>query len=242
MNKKFLIGLAPLLVTAAFVVMPAVSQGAFETCTAPNCPHVYKNGVVGTANVKVRGIAWGNLKLHNEKLNDVECHNIFGGFAVNPAGGGAATGEAQAFYPYECNDKTCTEKLGTIIVQPGKLPWKGEAEQSKPNEFWGKSGFKGPTPKEEPTEPGYVHFFVNCTAITEAFFFGENDAFTQNNGVAVGSAPGEIQLFHEGFGPAGGCTTCVVNLETKLIGPGETEGKLKGQGYGGQELLEVHNP
>jgi hypothetical protein len=43
MKKKFLIGLAPLLVTAAFAVIPAASQG-FESCVAPNCPHDYKNG------------------------------------------------------------------------------------------------------------------------------------------------------------------------------------------------------
>lgn len=237
MNKKFLIGLAPLLVvTAAFVVMPAVSQG-FETCVAPNCPHVYKNGVIGGAKVKVRGIAWGTLKLFNEKLGTVECHNVFGGFAENPTGGGPAVGQAQAFYPYECNDPTCKEKLGTIFVEPGKLPWKGEALQNVPNEFWGKTGFKGPTPNKEPTEPEFVQFHVNCTAITEANFFGENTSLTQNNGVSIGSVPGELQLFHESEKPC-----CVKNLETELIGPGETLGKLKGQGYGSQELLEVHNP
>ena len=238
MNKKFLIGLAPLLVTAAFVVMPAVSQGAFETCTAPNCPHVYKNGVVGTANVKVRGIAWGNLKLHNEKLNDVECHNIFGGFAVNPAGGGAATGEAQAFYPYECVSQLCKVKgEGTVTVTSGKtLPWRTEVFEPKAGEFWEKIGFKGPTPNAKATEPGQTEFHWGCSTVTDADFFGEFDAKILNNGIST-AAPGELQPFRESQNPN------AHNLESELLGPGEFEsGTLKVMGYAGQELIEVKSP
>jgi len=235
MNKKFLTCLAPLLVTAAFVVMPAASQG-FETCTAPNCPHVYKNGTIGAAGKLVRGIAWGTLQLHNEKLGEVECHNVFAGFAENPTSGGAAIGKVQAFFPYECNDPTCAAALGEIKVEAGKMPWIGEAVQAKPGEFWGKTGFKGPTPNVEPPTPEFVQVHINCTTITQSNFFGENDSKTLNNGISIGASPGETQLFTEAENPNSH------NLETPAIGPGETKKTLKGQGYGAEELLEVHNP
>jgi len=239
MTKKFLIGLAPLVVTAAFVMLPAVSQG-FETCTGPNCPHVYKNGTIGAEAKPVREIAWGTLKLHNEKLGDVECHNIFAGFAENPAGGGAAGGKVQAFYPYECVDAVCTSAGGELKVKAGTtLPWVASAQQAKPGEFWQKTGFKGPTPNKKAnplTEPGQIEFNINCTVIGAPDFFGENDTLAQNNGVSIGSVPGELQFFHESE------NVNSHNLESELFGPGETLGKVKVQGYGSQELIEVKNP
>jgi hypothetical protein len=235
MNKKFLICLAPLLVTAAFVVMPAVSQG-FESCVAPNCPHAYKNGSISAEGAKLRGIAWGTLQLHNEKLGEVECHNVFAGYGENPVGGGAAKGKVQAFFPYECKDATCETSLGEIKVEAGKMPWQGEAVQQKPGEFWGKTGFKGPTPNVEPPTPEFVQVHINCTTITQSNFFGENDALTLNNGIAIGSAPAEVQVFQHAENPIAS------DLETPAIGAGETKKKLKGEGYGGEELLEVKNP
>ena len=152
MNKKFLICLAPLLVTAAFAVMPAVSQGEpWGACTAPSCPHAYKNGLIGAEGEHINGIAWGTLQLFNTKLGEVECHNVFAGYGENPTGGGNGVGKVQAFFPYECNDPTCEGMLGEILVTAGKMPWKAEvlSPEKKLTEFWGKTGFKGPTPLEE---------------------------------------------------------------------------------------------
>jgi hypothetical protein len=239
MNKKFLICLAPLLVTAAFVVMPAVSQGEpWAKCVPGACPHVYVNGSVAAQGEPVNGIAWGNLQLHNEKLGEVECKNVFAGFGVNPVGGGNATGKVAAFFPYECTDETCELQLGTILVTAGKMPWKGEAlsPEKKLTEFWGKTGFKGPTPLEEPSEPEFVQTHINCTASVQANFFGENDTKTLNNGITIGSIPGEVQSFQTKENPQ------ALNLETHSIGVGEVKKKLKGEGYGGEELLSVHNP
>jgi hypothetical protein len=240
MTKKFLICLAPLLVTAAFAVMPAVSQAVFPTapCTAPNCPHIYVNGSVGEAGLHINGIAWGTLQLHNEKLGEVECHNVFAGYGENPTTGGRAVGKVQAFFPYECNDPTCEETLGTILVTSGKMPWSAEGVQpeGKPTEFWGKTGFKGPTPNVEPPSGEFVQVHINCTTTVQANFFGENDSKTLNNGITIGATPGESQLFQTKE------NALSTNLETAAIGVGETKKKLKGEGYGGQELLAAKNP
>src|SRR5262249_30430094 len=116
MSKKLSLGLAPLLVIAAFVMTPASALGSAEitwpSCTAPACPHVYKNGVIGQEGKLLRYISWAVSSLHNEKVGTVECHNVFAGNAVNPTGGGRAEGKVQAFFPYECNDPTCAVTMG----------------------------------------------------------------------------------------------------------------------------------
>jgi hypothetical protein len=239
MNKKFLICLAPLLVTAAFAVMPAVSQGEpWGACTAPSCPHAYKNGLIGAEGEHINGIAWGTLQLFNTKLGEVECKNVFAGYGENPAGGGRAVGKVQAFFPYECTDEFCATQLGEILVTAGKMPWRGEAwsPEKKLTEFWGRTGFKGPTPNTEPSEPEFVQTHINCTTVVQANFFGENDTKTLNNGIAIGSAPGEVQSFETKENAQ------ATNLETAAIGVGEVKKKLKGEGYGGEELFSVKNP
>lgn len=240
MNKKFLICLAPLLVTAAFAVMPAVSQAVpWAACTAPACPHGYINGAIAPEGEQINGIAWGNLQLHNEKLGEVECKNVFAGFGENPVGGGRGIGKVEAFFPFECTDETCTVgSLGEILVTAGKLPWKASAwsPEGKLTEFWGRTGFKGATANTEPTEPEFVQTHINCTTTVQANFFGENDTKTLNNGITIGSTPGEVQAFQTKENAQS------VNLETAAIGVGEVKKKLKGEGYGGEELLSVKNP
>jgi len=238
MNKKFLVGLAPLLAIVAFVVMPAASQAA---CTAPACPHIYKNGVIGKEGTKVRQIAWGTLKLNNATLGEVECHNVFAGFATNPVGGGPAAGQVQGFYPYECVDATCTTVLGgkAIHVTPGKLPWSGEVFETPTKGFRQKTGHKGPTKNVKPnetTEPEFIDFTVDCVGVTTPEFFGEQDPLLQNNGTAIGSGPGEEQLEPEATNAES------KDLESELVGTGSTTGKVKVEGYGAEELLEVKNP
>jgi len=231
MKKKFLIGLAPLLVTAALAAMPAASQAA---------PHVYKNGVIGGVEKKVREISWGTLKLKNGVLGEVICHNIFAGFAENPSGGGAAIGKVQAFSPYECESPSCIALGGKgIDVKAGILPWIAEAIEPKPGVFRQKTGRKGPTKNKKPnplTEPGFVDFTVNCEGVTTPEFFGENRSLVENNGLAIGSGPGELLLQTETENPES------PDLESELVGNGETQGKLKVEGYGLEELIEVKDP
>jgi len=215
MKKRFLIGLAPLVVTA-FMVMPTVAQAA---------PHVYKNGSIGAEGTKVRTIAWGTAKLTNITLGPVTCRNIFAGYSENPSGGGAAIGKVQAFVPYECTAPTCTSLGGTKIeITPEKLPWNAAITEPKAGEFDQLTGKKG-----EKGGAGAIEFLVNCEGVTKPHFFGENGTKILNNGLAIGANPGEQEFLKE------------PNLESE-IGAGETEGKVKVQGYGAQELIEIKNP
>src|SRR5262249_54195430 len=95
MKKKLLVGLAPLVVVAALLVMPAASQAA---CTAPNCPHVYKNGVKSAEGKELHTLAWGTLHLKTTvAIGEVECRNVFTGVLENPVGGGQAKGLIEVF-------------------------------------------------------------------------------------------------------------------------------------------------
>jgi hypothetical protein len=244
MKKKFFTGLAPLLVIAACAMAPGSALGSAEivwpACTPPACPHAYVNGVIKKEAAIIRGIAWATLKLHNEKLEDVECHNIFAGFAENPTGGGRAIGKIQAFYPYECTDTHCTTQLGEIKVTNGStLPWKAEVVENASKEFFQKTGFKGPTENKKAnpaTEPGQVEFNVNCTAPTigASDFFGVQYYKILNNGISIGSSPDEEELQAEGATGR--------NLESETFGPLETKSSLRVEGFGAEELIEVKNP
>jgi hypothetical protein len=245
MSKKLSLGLAPLLVIAAFVMTPASALGAAEitwpSCTAPACPHVYKNGVIEPEGEHLNGIAWGNLQLFNAKLGEVECHSIYAGFSVNPTGGGRAEGKVQAFFPYECTDELCTTQLGELKVTNGStLPWKAEFVENAAKEFFQKTGFKGPTEtkKANPaTEPGQVEFNVNCTTILASDFFGVTNYKILNNGISIGSSPAVEQTQTEKANPAN-----MRNLESEVRGPIEIKSSLRVEGYGGQELIGVKNP
>jgi len=207
---------------------------------SPAAVHVYKNGVIGGEAKKVREISWGTLKLKNGVLGEVICHNIFAGFAENPTGGGNAIGKVQAFSPYECESPSCIALGGKgIDVKAGKMPWLAEAIEPKPGVFRQKTGRKGPEKNKKPneiTEPGFVDFTVNCEGVTTPEFFGENRSLVLNNGKAIGSAPGELLLEPEKVNPES------PDLESELVGNGETEGPLKVEGYGAEELIEVKNP
>jgi hypothetical protein len=58
-KKKFLIGVAPLVVAAAFAPVPA-AEGA---------PHVYKNGVIAKEGTPLRTVEWGNFKFKTTEGN-----------------------------------------------------------------------------------------------------------------------------------------------------------------------------
>jgi hypothetical protein len=256
MKKKLFTGLAPLLVIAACAMTAPSALGSAEiswpACVAPNCPHIYKNGIIGAENTAIKGIAWGNLTLTNVKLGVVECKNIFAGFGLNPTGGGRSEGKVQAFYPYECNDPTCAAGKGELFVTANNfagevtLPFKTEGVEQPAGSFYGKAGFKGPSENEKAnktTEPGQTEFNINCTSIGHPDFFGVSYFKALKTGISIGAAPEESETHKESFD-----TLHYRNQETVLGagGVGEVEkGKganLKGEGYAAEELLEVKNP
>jgi hypothetical protein len=213
-------------------MMPAAAQAA---------PHVYKNGTIGAEGKKVREIWWGTLTYANGTYGSIECHNILAGFQENPTGGGAAKGQVQGFYAYECNDALCTTTLGgkAILVTPGKLPWLTAVIEPKAGLFREKIGHKGPELNKKPTEltePEFVDFRINCEGVTSSEVFGELDPLILNNGISIGSGPSELQFVPEGVNPESH------NLETENVGAIMVEGKVKTEGYGAEELIEVKNP
>jgi hypothetical protein len=217
MKKKFLIGLAPMVVVAAFLAVPAASQAA---------PHVYKNGVIQPEGKKLRTLQWGVFHLTNATTGSVECHAAFEGFLENPTGGGQATGQVQAFSPYECANAACIAMGGKFVeLTTEHLSWNVEITEPSPAVFRHKMGVKG-----EKGGKGSVEFFYNCEGAIKEHVFGETAPRVLNNGISIGSIPAEIE-FDAGSG----------ELES-AVGGFKPEGKLKQQGFGAQELIEVKNP
>jgi hypothetical protein len=237
MPKNVFRALAPLLVIAAFAVIPAASQGA---CVAPACPHLYKNGVIFPQVVKARQIWWGTPKLTAEK-GAGECRTAWVVAEENPVGGGAAKGKVLAVSPFECTSAQCTGAGGTAYFQTtAKLPWVTEAIENTPGVFREKVGHKGPVENKKPaeTEPEFMDFTAHCVNVVppEVEFFGEQDLLIRDNGVSVGAAPSQIEFQPEKVNPESH------NIESELVGKSEMESTLKLMGYAGQELIEVHNP
>ena len=219
MKKKLLIGFAPLLVTAAFAVMPVAAQAV---------PHVYKNGTIQKEAKPLPTIAWGTLHLKNTTLGEVTCKNLFAGNVENPTGGGAAVGTLFAFSPYECESASCKALGGTKIeVTSENLPFAQEIIEPSAGVFRLKTGVS-----KVKGAAGNVQFKVNCEKVTKPIFFGEQAPLIQNNGFAIGSGPGEQE-----FLPDAGTGA----LESE-IGEGKTEGKVKVEGFNAEELIEVKNP
>jgi hypothetical protein len=144
----------------------------------------------------------------------------------NPTGGGPAVGKVQAFAPYECVSESCKALGGTAIeVTAEKLPWSVEVTEREEGVFRMRTGNKTKA-------AAAVVVRVNCIGKTNAEFFGEYAPKVLNNGVAFGSAPGEEEFDQPGSG----------ELESAALGGLKTAGRLKTQGYGAQELIEVKNP
>jgi hypothetical protein len=205
---------------------PAPAPGSAEitwpSCTAPACPHIFKNGLISAEGHNLRYIEWGVFHFKNAKLGEAECHLILAGFAVNRTGGGRAEGKVQAFTPYECRDGACEGQLGEIKVNArSTLPWKAEVMENAAKEFFQKTGFKGPTENKKAnpaTEPGQVEFNINCTApsIGASDFFGVTNYKILNDGISIGSAPNGEETLAESANPAN-----MRNLESETFGPGE---------------------
>jgi len=122
MKRKFLIRLAPLLLIAAFAVVPAAAQGA----------KYFKSGTEIGAGEKVPVLSWGTLSLKpNPEVAPVTtCENVVGGFVTN----GAETGEGATanFATYNCVNAACPPgkvKIGEgefekeFSVVGTKFPW-----------------------------------------------------------------------------------------------------------------------
>jgi hypothetical protein len=221
MTRGLSLGLAPLLAIAALAVIPAATQAA---CTAPACPHVYRNGVIFAEGKKLRVIGWGTLTLTNPTLGEVECHNVGAGYVENPIGGGTAGGKSQAEVDYECESKSCKAFGGNVESTPENLPWIEELIEPEPGVFRIKIGKKG-------KEPGSILVRSKCLGLFNEQFFGELAPKILNNGISIGALPGEAE-FDAGAGV----------LESTFFGTGKTTGRPKGEGYGAQELIEVKNP
>jgi hypothetical protein len=197
------------------------SDQAFST----TIPHVYKNGVTGSEGKPLRWIAWGTLKLSNATLGEVECHDVMAGSVENPTGGGSPIGKLQAFAPYECISESCKTLGGTAIaVTPENLTWSAEVTEPAVGVFRMRSGNRSKA-------AGAVFVRVNCVGVKSVQFFGEYAPRVLNNGVSIGTAPDEEEFDQPGS----------AELESEASGGLKFSGKVKIEGYGAQELIEVKN-
>src|SRR5262249_29296418 len=142
-----------------------------------------------------------------------------------PAGGGSAIGKVQGYFPYECVSASCTALGGTAIaVTPENLPWSTEATEVEGGAFRLRTG-------NRIKAAGAVFLRVNCVGVKITQFFAEVAPTVLNNGISIGSAPTE-----EEFDPGSG------ELESEAGGGLKLGGKVKFEGYGEEELIEVKNP
>jgi hypothetical protein len=262
MSDKLLMRLAPLVVVAAFVVMPAAAQAA---------PHFFVNEEGISAGSKVHVLAWGSLTLTPEgiALAPTTCENAAGGFAENPEGPlGAAPGRGatEDFASWNCANGACPP--GEVEYPPGSskkaekefIVFPGGKEYAKQSLPW-------PTVLTEAVkgqirlEATGVIVDLACVAahVSEQGppFGGDTDhdtpAFLAAPTVCV-TEPGKAKqepLAKNGtqiggpltgtlvFDPGAGKLSCVTEVEKKPVGfKGNTEGVLKTFGYEGQDLIK----
>ncbi|HEY5343052.1 MAG TPA: hypothetical protein VIJ66_05275 [Solirubrobacteraceae bacterium] len=116
MSKKLYAAFAPLLVVAAFAIVPTVAQAQ---------PHWYSNGTkIGATKVAVT--THGHLKLEDKELEGgtkfTEGEVKDCGYIWNPVGGGAGLDEITCFETSKNVSNICPEGAVTEVV-PTKLPW-----------------------------------------------------------------------------------------------------------------------
>jgi hypothetical protein len=114
MRKRFLTGLAPLLVITAFAVVPAAAQAA---------PHWYNKGVlVGSTPVTV---ATSGAITFTTPGATIKCKVSDGEEIWNPVGGAAGQDLLTSFTLAKCVNKTSSSACpkGTAEVLPNGLPW-----------------------------------------------------------------------------------------------------------------------
>jgi hypothetical protein len=144
----------------------------------------------------------------------------------NPSGGGSAIGKVQVLEPYECAlSELCKTALGTATrVTAENLPWSTESTEVEGGAFRTRMG-------NRIKAAGAVFLRVNCVGVKNTQFFAEVAPTVLNNGISIGSGPNEEEFDKPGSreleGEAGGL---------------RLEGKLKFEGYGQEELIELKNP
>jgi len=223
MHRKFLMGLAPLLAMAAFV-LPTAAQATV--------PHNFGSGLIlppSAGNFGEEGvepvIGWGTITLKGLTGGaigtEIVCHNVIAGDAWNPVGGGPGEGLVQNWAVFDCESNLCA--VGTAIsVVPENLPWKSVLKElgglAKTN------GFRSSTTG--------VKVDVTCNGLSTAHFEGSN-----NPGAPAGTDKG-TSAAHPGFiefdQPGSGTLK-----EVELKGTSTTEGLVHELGYNEQELAQV---
>src|SRR5262245_11670982 len=123
---------------------------------------------------------------------------------------------------------------GKIRFFAEKMPWRAEAIEPEAGVFRRKTGFKSGTSDQPPSEPEYVDIHFICEGVTAPILFGETNPKILNNGLTIGTVPGELEFTPGAAGES--------ELESELLGFWEPAGNVKVQGYANQALLEVHNP
>jgi hypothetical protein len=224
MNKKFLMGLAPLLAIVAFAVAPAVSQAA-EPCytkSSPLCSSVKET--------PIEVYAWGTLTLKTVVggTGEVTCHNAAAGTIKNPAVG-KGEGETVEFATYDCAASTCP---AFTKVEAESLPWPSLLEEKAP-------------PKIRAKTSG-VKVSIACFASKAASEFKEEQAGTKALGSAQFVGSNEPELINKNsaspqaslieFDPESGMLEAEGSGGTVL---GKTEGKLQNLGYAHQEIIHA---
>jgi len=244
MSKKLLIGLAPLVVIASFVMMPAAAQAL--------APHWYVDGVKAEEGVKVPVIAWGQLTLEPEPIGvaaSTTCENAAGGFLENPSGGGPGKGQTSRFSTWNCTNAECPPgeiapgvfKEFEVVSPPQSLPWPNELINAAAPFRLNSTGVKvelgcvaHPVTKAPAGSPGEneqkpLAAFVPCK--TDATHLQDP---TAKNGTNKGNNQSTL-VFDQ---PAGSGLICTVAAGSIT---GHTSQFLKSMGYGGSELITVKN-
>jgi hypothetical protein len=235
MKKKFLIGLAPLLVVAAFAAVPVTAQAA---CVSTNttCPHYYINGAAvkgGVAFTKT-SIAWGTITLKGTKGNilggHITCHNAAAGTLLNPEPVATSAGEGlvQQFAPFACEQElVCPTGTNGVAVKSENLPWHDLLTEEVAGVI------------RQETTGVKVDIICSENGVVKAelkFVIGSTEK-GQRPKIVEGTAalhPGLLE-FDAGSGE--------LELEGSLgVTQGKTEGAVKTLGYNAQELTAAKNP
>jgi len=246
MSKKLFISLAPLVVVAAFAVMPVAAQAA--------APHFYSAGTEIKPGTVVPVVSWGgktNLS-QTSNIGEINCRGVGGGTLENPVGGGAGEGISRESTFFECKSEKCekaatedgipltpyaTTNEGTNALEGKPLAWKniltGGPGATEISETIGEpfSGtFGKPTAGEIvadvncETPPGFEPHIVGVAAKFE----GELNP-KMKNGAKEGSKPSEAVF---SGAPTGA-------LHSEVGGEGTNSGSVKFEGYNLQELITV---
>lgn len=234
MSKKLYIGLAPLIVIAAFAMTPVAAQAL--------TPHWFVDGSPLTQGEPVKTLSWGELTLESEPAGiaaPITCDNVVGGTVENPVGATKPAGVATTaeFVPYNCRQAECP-LFFTIVSPPQFLPWPGTIIGTGPFKLnstgvvvelacTAKPSTRGaaPNPGQNELQP------VATPTICETNATHLQDPQLENG---TNKGPGQSKaIFNQ---PAGSGLSCAGGVVT-----GKISESLKTMGYLGSELITVKN-